>query len=476
MLKNYFKIAVRNLLKNRLYSIINISGLTIGLTCFILIALYIQYELSYDSHHEKADRIYRVAQWQDGNVVDGSDRFSITPMPLGLAIREEIPEVETVTILSVNEIVLSYQEKVFNQQVLYGDEYLFEVFTIPVVEGMGKEALKDPNNVILTESLAKKYFGAESPIGKDLILNNNRPLTVRGIIKDAPKNQHFSYNFITSIKNYGDHEHNVNSWNSNNYRTYVVLPKEFSPEALEAKFALFDERVEAVYKDMTFVPVPPQYFLQPLKEIHLHSAISFEMGANSDIRYVYLFACIAFIILLLAAINYMNLATARSALRAKEVGMRKVLGARREQLIYQLLGESFLMTLISLIVALFLVHLILPLYNQLLDLSITFNIAGSQTILLGMLLAAFFNWRAFRALSCVVFYRPKKPVKALKGGFLKNYKERISLRNILVIGQFTAAIVFGDWQCHYQPAAEIYSKQEAGLQSRTSCLCTPSRI
>ncbi len=440
MLRNYFKVALRNLFKNRLYALINLSGLTIGMTSFILIALYIQFELSYDSHHEKADRTYRVAQWQDGNVVEGSDRFSITPLPLGMGIREEIPEVEVVTNLSLRQATLQHQDEVFNEEVLYADEYLFDVFTIPVVEGVGKEALKNPNNVILTESLARKYFGNESPIGQTILFRNERPVTVRGVIEDVPRNQHFTYDFITSIKNYGIYEQNLSSWNSNNYRTYVVLPEGFSPEELESKFTIFDDRVAAAYENMYFVPVPPQYFLQPLKSIHLRSAISFEMGQNSDIRYVYFFASIAFIILLLAAINYMNLATARSALRGKEVGMRKVLGARRTQLIYQLLGESFLLTMISFVMALALVNLLMPFYNQLLGLEIPFVVAGNQWLLTGMLLTALLIG-GLSGLYPALFLSATKPVKALQGNFLKNYKKGVSLRNAMVIGQFVAAIV-----------------------------------
>lgn len=237
MLTNYLKIALRSLLRNKLYTFINILGLTIGMSCFILIALYIQYEMSYDAHHEKANQIYRIAQTQKGNTFRGSDGFAVTPMPLTPALKAEFPEVQTATTMQVSDALLSYDEQVFNEQGLFSDEAIFDVFTFPLLKGVGKEALKDPNTIILTQSLAKKYFANENPIGKTLLFQNERPLVVKGIIKDNPKNQHFTFDYITSFKNlpyYTDDD--INRWNSNNYRAYVVLPSGYNYKELEKRW------------------------------------------------------------------------------------------------------------------------------------------------------------------------------------------------------------------------------------------------
>ena len=407
------------------------------MTCFILITLYIQYELSYDKHHEKADRIYRVIQQQKGNDFRGTDLFALAPMPLVPTLKEGFPEVEAATTLQISDALLSHNEEVFSEQGLFSDEFVFDVFTFPVLKGDGKKALKDPNAILLTESLAKKYFADEPAIGKTLLFENDRPLTVKGIIQDIPDNQHFGFDYITSFKNLPYYEQDLGRWNSNNYRAYVVLPEGYDYKELEEKMTAFDEYTEAAYSS---APFGPKFFLQPILDIHLRSRINFEMSANGDIRYVYLFASIAFIILLLASINYMNLATARSARRAKEVGMRKVLGARKGQLINQMLGESFFLTIISFLVALTLVDILLPAFNQLLDKPIPFHIIGNSWILVVMFSAALLVG-GLSGLYPAVFLSAVSPIKAFRGTFLKNYKEGAVLRNILVIGQFTTAIV-----------------------------------
>ncbi len=224
MFRNYFKVAWRNALKQKLYSLINLSGLTIGMSCFILIALYIQYELSYDTHHERADQIYRIYQQQKGNTFRGTDLFSVSPEPLAPAMKETFPEVQAAATISTGYDLLSYGDKAFSPRVLYADENAFEVFSIPITEGLGAKALQTPNAVLLSKSLAKKYFGDESPLGQELILDNDRLMTVMGVFEDVPNNQHVQFEFITSLKNcpWGD---DVGRWGRNNYYTYVVLPE-----------------------------------------------------------------------------------------------------------------------------------------------------------------------------------------------------------------------------------------------------------
>ena len=432
MFKNHLKIGCRNLLKHRVFTLINIGGMTIGMICFILIALYIQYELSYDRNHEKADRIYRVSQIQEGNNFRGSNRFALAPMPLAATLRELFPEVQDATTLQVQEALFSYGEQSFYERGLFADEHLFEVFTYPIKEGMGKAALLDPDAVILTESLAKKYFGEDSPIGETLHFENNRPLTVKGVVLDPPKNQHFDFDYITSFQNLPWYQNDLGRWGSNNYRAYIVLPKGYEHKELEAKLGV----LQTYYQD-SFKPI---FFLQPLRDIHLRSQINFEIGANSDIRYVYLSAFIAMVILLLASINYMNLASARSAGRSKEVGMRKVLGAKRGQLVHQFMVESILITSLSLGLAMGSVHFLLPVFNQLMDQHISFNLKGNHAVFGTMIFIAIVL-AGLSGLYPALLSSALSPIKALKGGWSKKGKDGALLRNLLVVGQYTAAIV-----------------------------------
>ncbi len=437
MFKNYLKIGFRNLLKHRVFTLINIGGMTIGMICFILISLYIQYELSYDEHHEKGDRIYRVSQIQKGNNFRGTDRFALAPMPLVPALKELFPEVQSATTLQVYDALFTLEEQTFYERGLFADEHLFEVFTYPIKEGIGKEALRDPDAVILTESLAKKYFGKESPIGKTLHFENERPLTVKGVVADTPKNQHFDFDYITSFQNLPWYQDDLGRWGSNNYRAYIVLPEGYKYKELEAKFGMLDTHLETAYKRSSF---KPKFFLQPLRDIHLRSQINFEISANSDIRYIYFSASIALVILLLASINYMNLASARSAGRSKEVGMRKVLGAKRIQLVNQFMVESIFITFFSFGLAIGLVYFLLPVFNQLIDQQISFDLKGNRTVF-GIMLSIAIVLGGLSGLYPAILSSAITPIKALKGGWFKKGRESTFLRNILVVGQFTAAIV-----------------------------------
>jgi len=438
MLKNYFKSAWRNLVKQRLYSTINLLGLMVGMTCFILITLYVHYELSYDTHHENADRIYRVYQQQKGNDFKGTDLYGVTPAPLASVMEETFPEVEVATNVKAKWDMLSYQDKVLSPRVLYANEKIFDIFSIPIINGVGREALRNPNSILLSESLAEKYFGDESPLEKNLIFDNERSLTVKGIFKDMPKNQHLPFEYIISPENSKQfkRDQREEKWDSNNYLTYVLLSKDTDDQLLESKLSTFDKLTGPAYKDIPFQPV---YLLQPIKDIHLTSNINFNPSASADLRLIYLLTSIAFIILLLAAINYTNLATVASIKRSKEVGIRKVMGARKIQLITQLLSESFLLTSISFVLALGLVYFLLPLFSNLIDQPISFDIMGSRWLLIGMLSTALLIG-VLSGLYPAFFLSTVSPAKAFKGNFLKNIGQGIGLRNILTIGQFAAAI------------------------------------
>ncbi|MEM0993786.1 MAG: ABC transporter permease [Bacteroidota bacterium] len=452
MFQNYLKSTLRNLSKNRLYTFINSLGLTVGMTCFILIAFYLQYELSYDQQHEKVDQIYRIAQQQKGNAFRGSDQFATTPLVLTASLMEAFPEVEAATTIQLGNNLLTTEKDKFRELGLYADEWLFDVFTIPVVAGEGRSALKDPNSILLTAALAQKYFGNTSPIGETIKFGEDRLLTVKGVIEDVPKNQHFTYDYILSLQNWEDYANDVNDleggWISNNYKAYLRLAEGHDYKVLEEKMhAAFSPKIQSAlnYVNTKYdlsLNIDARFFLQQLTDIHLYSDINFEIGRNNSIWNIYFFASIGLIILLLATINYMNLATVRSARRFKEVGVRKVLGANKRQLIGQLLGESFLMTFLSLGLAVALVYYLLPTFGQLVTVDIPFLVVGNQWIFVGMLLLALLIGGLSGLYPSLVLSKVN-PVKAFRGMLSGASKKGRSLRNVLVTGQFVAAIVLG---------------------------------
>lgn len=439
MFTNYLKITIRNLRKNKLYAGINILGLTVGITCFLLIALFIQYETSYDTNHEKADRIYRVSQIQKGNDFRGTDRFAVSPYPLASAMEAQMPEVEKAVTMQIQSASLYNNDFVLKKQGLYGDAKLFEIFTIPVIKGVGGEAINDPGSILLTQKLADQLFPNQNPVGQTLKFNTGQIVTVKGIIENTPDNQHLSYEFITYLTNleYFD-ENDVERWGSNNYRTYALLKEGADPKALASKFGILEEKIIASYQGM--VNFEPTLFLQPLREIYLNTNVNFEIKAARSMTYIYLFASVALIILVLAAVNYMNLATSNSAQRAKEIGMRKVMGARKKQLIFQLLSESFLLTSISFVFAFAVTQLILPLFNDLLGITIPFALLDNASLLIGMVIVAFLIG-VLSGLYPAVFLTSVSPAQVFRGNFLKNFRKGWSMRNGLVIGQFSTAVI-----------------------------------
>ncbi|MGB6152054.1 MAG: ABC transporter permease [Pricia sp.] len=438
MFKNYLKIAWRNFKKGKLYSFINLSGLTIGMTSFILIALFVQYELSYDKQHENVEDIYRVISKQPGNEYKGTDLFSGTPLPLGPAMVSDFPEVKAKTRIDMRTNLLNKGEEVFNEKGIFADKGFFDVFTIELISGEGKSALEEPSNVLLTESLSKKFFGNESPINQTITFERSTEFTIKGVIADPPKNQHFNYAYIASLSDAPYYLENSKAWGNNVAVTYVKLAEGTDFKALEVKLSVYRKNAEEEYEKYGLEA--PIYQLQPLKDIHLYSKVNFELEPNGDMNYVYLYSLIALVILLLASINYMNLTTVRSAQRAKEIGMTKVLGANRRQLISQFLGESFLFTVCSFLLALVLAFLLLPEFGQLLDKDIPFDIVGNKWLLIGMFGIAILVG-SLSGLYPAVFLSGVSPVKAFKGNFLKNAGKSAWLRNGLVVGQFTAAIV-----------------------------------
>ncbi|GAB5553277.1 MAG: ABC transporter permease [Saprospiraceae bacterium] len=437
ILSNYLKTAVRGLSKHKSYTLINIAGLTTAMTCFLLIGFYIQYKLSYDQHHPNVDQLYRVSILQENNAFQGSEAFAVSPLPLNPALKEEFSEVEAVTSFEMDNQTLRFAEEIYQEQGLFTDPYFTDIFEVKVLAGAVDEYLSDPGSIILTKSLANKIFGKVDVIGQTLIFDNEKAITVRGVIEDLPKNQHFSFQYMTSYKNYPNHNYDLDKWNSNNYRTYLRLQEGYAPAALEARMSVFDKYLEPAYAAF---PFQAKFFLQPVKDIHLKSKINMELGTNSDIRYLYLFACIALIILLLAYINYMNLTITRTVGRAKEVGIRKVMGAMKKQLVTQLISETMILSMISLVFAIGAVLFLIPSFSQLLDLPEAFTLFSKPKellILMGIVLLI----AGLSGLYPALFITNVSPTNAFSGQFLNRLKSGAILRNSLVIGQFTAAII-----------------------------------
>lgn len=460
MLKSYLKIALRNLLKHKAYSFINIAGLAVGLACCLLISLYVKDELSYDRYHAKADRIFKVAT--EVRSAEKQSQFALTPAPLAEALARDFPEVETTTRLFTffGEGLVRYGEKRFNEpRIYFGDSTFFDVFSIPLLRGEIKTALAQPNTVVLSESAARKYFGSNDPLGKTLSINNDGlDLQVAGVMQDIPANTHFHCDFLISLST-TRMSRNPSFITNINFHTYAVLRPNASAQTLEAKFpeaikkyvaAQVAARFGQSFEEFTAAGIETKWQLVPITDIHLRSRREYEIEANGNIATVYLFAAIAAIVLLIACINFMNLAAARSASRAKEIGVRKVIGSNRLQLLRQFLTESLLLSFLALLAGLVLVELFLPTFNQLAGKQIEtsfFANAASIAILLGVtllvgLLAGSYPAFVLSAMRPVLVLKSSSPVSA-SGTWI---------RRGLVVFQFaiSVALIAGTFIVHSQ--------------------------
>ncbi len=431
MFGNYMKIALRNLRKNRTHSVLNVSGLTVGLAAFILIALYVQHELSFDQYHENADRMYRVVR----------ENRTFTPPPLGPALKEKLPEVEAAArIIRSTDFLVSYgQENFLEEEFFWAEGEMFKIFSIPFLKGDSETALEDPAAILLSQRTAEKYFGDEDPMGKVLAVNGGSSFVVSGVFENMPDNSHLRMDvvvpYVTYFRIYGN---DITSWMSNYCYTYTLLQEGTDPAAFESKIHLVIERPlfeQAGIKE----PFPTLYEIQPVTGIHLHSHRLQEISVNNDIKYVLLFSSVAFLILLIACVNYMNLATARSIRRGKEVGMRKVVGARRGQLILQFLGESLATALLAMGLSLILIKFALPAFNHLVERELSFNPVANPQLFFGLVLIVLFVGLfagSYPALSVSGF----KPITMLSRSFSRSAKGS-ALRNVLVLVQFSISII-----------------------------------
>jgi putative ABC transport system permease protein len=447
MLQNYLKIAFRNLWKNKGFSAINIIGLSVGLATCLLIMLYVMDELSYDKYNKKADRIYRV----DGDIQFGGNHFilAVAPEPMGPTLKNDYPEVEQYVRFRGygGFLVRKGNQNVQEGKVIYADSTLFDVFTLPMIAGDPATALKDPKSVVITEKIAKKYFNTTDVVGKSFVINDTSNLKITGVIKNVPKQSHFNFDFFVSL-NGALPPWEVNSWLSNNENTYIVLRKGADPKVLQSKlsalvekymypqaFSLLNIKKDEFEKSGNHA----SYSLTPLTAIHLHSDKVAELGANSSIQYVYIFSAIAIFILLIACVNFMNLSTARSSNRAKEVGIRKVLGSLRKNLIKQFLTESILISLIALFLAVLLAWALLPYFNQIANKEIAIGLFSKSWLLPSLIILMLIV--GLLAGSYPSFYLSAfKPIVVLKGKLAAGFK-RSWLRSSLVVFQFWISII-----------------------------------
>lgn len=446
MLKNYLKIAFRNLLKSKGYSLINILGLTVGLSCCILILLHIEDEFSYDTFFPKGDRIHRMAL--ERIYPDHRTFYSIIPAGYAEVVEEEFPEVESAVRLfnfGQNAVVKHEDRSFIEQNFVWADSNFFDVFDLTLVQGDPETALKGPNKVVLNRETAQKYFAGESPIGKTLETDFG-DYEVTGVVQNVPPNSHFEIDFLGSSATIGvAQQQNFISFSAH---TYLLLHPAASPDQVEAKIPEIVERYAGgqiereqgiSFEQYQAAGNGYRYFLQPLQSIHLYSNLEGEFKPNGNITYVYVFISISIFVLLIACVNFMNLATARSADRAKEVGIRKVMGSDRRQLIMQFLTESVALSLISLVLAVGVIQMVLPWFNDLVDKQLLLNLTGQSWILPGLLGFALFV--GLLAGSYPAFYISSlNAVEVMKGKFQSNRKG-IWLRNGLVIFQFSISII-----------------------------------
>lgn len=438
MLGNYLKILIRSLIKKKVYTIVNVLGLAIGITSFVMIMLYVSDELSYDRHYDQADNTYRVCMIYDFEGV-GENSASM-PFPVAFTLKNEYPDMikEVVRVFNFqsNRNLVEYEDLKFNEGGIYfADSTFFGIFEHEFVAGDPATALDEPSSVVITESMARKYFQDEDPMGKTLKFEVQLPLKVTGVIRDVIPQTHFRFDFIASMnslpKLFGGRLPQTWVWNP--CWTYVVLADGVDPDDLQANFPGFIRKFyfDAQQESITM-------YLQQLKNIHLHSRLDYEIEPNGNHSYVIVLSVIAVFLLVIASINFMNLSTATAGSRLREIGIRKVTGADRPRLFIQFIGESLFLTLLALILSLLLIELMIPVFN----LYTGKEIAFSQLLTFNYILNLFLLWLFLGLLSGAypaIYLSSFKPIAVLKGNMGSETKSGMA-RKVLVVFQFTISI------------------------------------
>lgn len=447
MFKNYIKIAIRNLLKNKVYSLINILGLSIGLATSLLILLYVVNEWSYDLFHSKSERLFRVVQTMESETNVEED--ATTPFLLGPVLDAEFPnQIEkSVRFYNLQERSHTFRNKQkgvsFKESNLYFvDSTFFNVFSVDLVRGDKDEVLTNPGSLVISEELSEKYFGNEDPIGKTLNYKGVIDLTVTGIMKPWPDQSHMEIDLVASFtslnKMYSSDQEYDQSWIWNPIWTYLLLEEGTDPIALETQLSAIEENYFYAFSRWP-VGETITLSLQPISDIHLYSDLNLEMEVNSSEIYLYILLIVAGFILIIACINFMNLSTARSLERSREVGMRKVLGGYKKQLFYQFIGESFLICLIAIVIGLLLVFISLPYFGEMVGKELSLNLFSHFAIIPGLILITVFVG-LFAGSYPALYLSSFEPVDVLKGSVVQGKKSTL-FRKILVTFQFTLSII-----------------------------------
>ncbi len=439
MFGNYLKITLRNISKHKGFSFINVSGLALGMTICILIMLWVYDEWSYDRFHDNADDLYRIIKiWRKGEV----SHQAVTPAPLAPALKEEFPEiVDTARVYPTGKWLLRYNDKAFYETYgLFTDPSIFTMFTIPLLKGNRATALSLPRSMVLTETMATKYFGSENPIGKTIRMDNRYDFSITGVMKDIPRNSHLQFDFVVPFSLVGREglmerlaQKTLIDWHNTSFYSYVLLKRNTPYKEFSRKISTY---LKKPIRDDTSL-----LYLQPLKEIHLYSSrLRANVPGTGDITNIYLLLAMAFIILLMACINFMNLTTARGTDRSKEVGIRKVVGARRTGIIKQFFSESFLLAFFALILATILVELLLPAFSRLTGKQLMPTWPGNPFILPGMIIVTLLT--GIMAGSYPAFFLSSfQPAKVLKNALKPGTRSGL-FRKALVIFQFSLAVIF----------------------------------
>lgn len=433
MIKNYFKVAWRNLMKSKMFSFINIFGLTTGITVCMMIFLFIMNEISYDNFHKNGKNIYRVMRTYD----PAKPAVPYVSGPYAPALINDFPgEIKQAVRIMRSNNLITYSNKSFNEKNIFlADSNFFSVFTFPLLRGNPETALADMNSIVLTQAAAKKYFGTEDAIGKIVEMDKARKLKVTGILKDIPANSHLDFDMVTPLSYYAAQPF-FNVWINNNNFTYVQLADHASKQQLEKRFVPFMQKYMGA--DMKKFGMNFTLTLRPLKDIYFEDISGFDNVKHGDKKVVYIFLSIAVLILLIACINFMNLSTIRAAERGKEVGLRKVMGALRNSLVWQFIGESLLLTVISCLLSVALLQLLMPVYSQLLGhtVAVPYNSWYLYAFLVGVIVVVGLLAGSYPALVLSGF----SPIDALKGKF-KRGKGGSFFRQALVVVQFSISVL-----------------------------------
>jgi putative ABC transport system permease protein len=436
MLRNYLKSAVRHLIKHKSYALISLVSLVIGITSFILLMLYAKNELSYDAFQKNSGRIYQIGQYLPAWNVGGTSNFAATSGILAPTLAKEFPEVETAVRIVATDAPVIYQRHSVLGSGLYADKDFFNVFTYPLTAGDPATALREPFTAVLSKSLAGKLFGRDDPLGKIVVHQNGREFKVTGIIEDAPRNSHLRFDYLLSFATMYSLRNDIDTeWSILNYYTYVLLKEGVSAAAFESKLKTIIEKYHQPRdKDR-------RYFLLPLRRIHIDPNVDQRLSPTLDVKSIHLLMLIAVVVLIIACVNYVNLATARATVRAKEVGVRKTFGAARSHLIAQFIGESCLLTLIGILVSLVIVRLGLPAFEKLaaVDLPGGFRMDGTTVLgLVGLLIVVGFLSGAYPSL-VLASLNPANVFKTTRES--RSVARRLNFRNLLVVFQFFATLV-----------------------------------